>query len=499
MNLFVNAAPLRELYTVEQVRDIEAVAIDIDGIPGIELMHRAAQACWTIAQQRFADAQSIVVMCGKGNNAGDGFLLALLAHAAGKVVNVVLCADATRLHGDAAKAYAELRAAAIPVQGFTEFAASAAPADLYIDAMLGTGLRGAPADTLADAITWLNVDKKRVLAIDIPSGLNADTGVAEGVCVHADLTVTFIGLKRGLMTGKARNFCGDVYVDRLGIPDSTFKAESHRGRAVSWHDVSALLPPLKPAAYKHQRGHCLIIGGAAGMGGAICLAAEACLRAGAGLVTAMLHAQHLSALNVRCPEVMAQPFSDAPALQSAIQRANVVVIGPGLSQADWAVTAVKLVLDSKKPCVLDADALRIAAVHAFDLSGTVITPHPGEAAALLQHNATTIENDRYDAIAQLVVHCKAAVVLKGAGSLIADAKRLSVLTGGNAGMATAGSGDVLSGIIGALLAQGLRGFDAALLGAAWHAEAGDRASALGQHGMIASDLIQHIAAVANHP
>jgi NAD(P)H-hydrate epimerase len=358
---------------------------------------------------------------------------------------------------------------------------------------------GAVKDDLADVISWLNTQHKSVIAIDVPSGLNPDNGVAEGVCVQAQCTISFIGLKRGLLTAKARNYCGDIYVDRLGIPDSTFKAEVHRGRAMSWSDTYVLLPHIKPASYKHQRGHCLIIGGAAGMGGAVCLAAESCLRAGAGLVTAFLHPQHLSALNVRCPEVMAHGFSDATAIHAAIAHANAIVIGPGLAQADWAVAAVKSALDSKKPIIMDADALRIAAHHDWDLSHAILTPHPGEAAALLKTPTAQLEHDRFLAVQQLQEKTQATVLLKGAGSLIADAKRLAVLCGGNAGMATAGSGDVLSGVIGALLAQGLRGFDAALLGGAWHAEAGDRAAIAGQHGMIASDLIKQLAQVANQP
>ena len=497
MKLIADSARLRELFTTEQVRDIEAVAIDVDGIPGQQLMRRAAQATLTVLLARWPTAKRLVVLCGKGNNAGDGFVLATLATQQGLLVDVVLCGEVNALNGDAAQAYGELLAAGVTPELFAPFRARSGDHDVAVDAMLGTGLRGAPAGVFVDAITWLNVAQKPCIAIDVPSGLNADTGVAAGACVHADVTVTFIGLKRGLMTGLARNFCGDIHVDRLGIPDSTFAAESHRGRAVSWPETRALLPHLKPASFKHQRGHCLIIGGASGMGGAVCLAAEACLRAGAGVVSALLHPQHLVALNVRCPEVMAQGFSDAAALHAAIARATAIVIGPGLSQADWAIAAVKAALDSKKPIVLDADALRIVAAQAFDVAHAILTPHPGEAAALLKCKTADIEHDRYAAVQHLSEQTAATIILKGAGSLIADSKRLVVLTGGNAGMATAGSGDVLAGIAGALLAQGLRGFDAAQLAASWHAEAGDRAATHGQLGIIASDLIAQIPLVAN--
>ncbi len=499
MKLHVSDASLRELFTVAQVRDIESVAIDIDGIPSLHLMRRAAQATLTVVQQRYPSLKKLSVLCGKGNNAGDGFMLATLAHAQKLAVEVVTCADVSTLKNDALNAYNTCLATGIVPVPFAAFCTRANDADVLVDALLGIGLSGAVNEPFCDVIRWINAAHTPVVAMDVPSGLDADTGVAHGAVVAAQCTVTFIGLKRGLLTGQARNYCGDIYVDRLGIPDSTFKAESHRGRALSWPDVRALMPTLPPAAHKHQRGHCLIIGGAAGMGGAVCLAAESALRAGAGLVTAFLHPHHVSALNVRCPEVMANGFSDAAALQHAIARATAIVIGPGLSQAEWALAAVKRVLDSKKPVVLDADALRLVAQQEWSLADTIITPHPGEAAALLKSSTAAVESDRYAAVLQLQEQSGATVLLKGAGTLIADSRRLAVLGGGNAGMATAGCGDVLAGIIGALLAQGLRGFDAALLGGAWHAEAGDRAAANGQRGMIASVVVAQLAAAANQP
>lgn len=481
-----------DLYTVEQVRALDRRAIDEFGVPGIELMRRAAWAGWSSLRRHWPEARRVAVYCGPGNNGGDGFLLALLAREAGLQVEVMALADAA--HGDAALARQAWMQAGGRVRRWAQ-GQSLPLADVHVDALYGTGLRRAPQPAVAALINAINADPAPVLALDVPSGLDADTGVCPGDAVRADVTVSFIAAKRGLHTGHAADHVGRLQLDALGLPDTLCAGMPVDARLLE----PCQLPPRPRAAHKGDSGHVLAIGGDLGTAGAIRLCAEAALRAGSGLVSVATRAEHLVALNSARPELMAHAVDGPQALEPLIERASVLAVGPGLGQRAWGHALWLTALDAGKPLVLDADGLNLLAREPRTFSSpAVLTPHPGEAARLLQVSVATIEADRFAAARRLAERCGAVVVLKGAGSLIADpAGHVAVCPWGNPGMASGGMGDLLTGIIAALLAQGCDAGEAARLGVGLHARAGDRAAANGERGLLASDLLPLLRRLGN--
>jgi ADP-dependent NAD(P)H-hydrate dehydratase / NAD(P)H-hydrate epimerase len=484
------------LYTAAQVRALDRSAIDGYGIPGYTLMQRAADAAWRILRRRWPQARNIAVLCGPGNNGGDGYVLARLAREEGFDV-MVMALDDRHLEdrhredrhddGDAALARKDWLGA-----GGQTLSSSAGlpPADVYVDALFGTGLTR-PVDGAARAlIETLNERNSAVLALDIPSGLSADTGDAHAVAVHAAVTTTFVAHKRGLFTGDAADYCGELILDTLGLPDTLYTNYPSDAQLLDVREMMRWLPARARNAHKGKYGHVLAIGGDSGMGGAIRLAGEAALRVGAGLVSVATRSEHISALNAARPELMAHAVSDAAALTPLLQRANVLALGPGLGQSAWSKTLFAAALSADKSCVIDADALNLLAGDPRPLpKQTVLTPHPGEAARLLGADTSEIGHDRFAAVREIARRYNAVVVLKGAGSLIATPQgEVAVCPWGNPGMASGGMGDVLTGVVAGLLAQGLESWQAACLGVALHAQAGDIAALSGEAGMIASDL-----------
>ena len=474
-----------ELYSVDQVRALDRRAIDALGIPGIELMRRAAAAAFASLQRHWPRARRIAVYCGPGNNGGDGFLLRALALQAG--YQVMLFALSGESRGDAATARGRFEEAGGQVQPWS--AVTGLPvADVHVDALYGTGLARAPEPAVADLLWRLNAGGEPILALDVPSGLNADTGQCPGEAISADVTVSFIAHKRGLHTGQAADHVGVLELDTLALPD-----ELREGIAPDAEVLQpATLPPRPRHAHKGSNGHVLAIGGDLGTAGAIRLCGEAALRAGAGLVSVATREANLIALNSARPELMAHGVDGPQALQPLLQRADVLALGPGLGQGAWGHALWLTALDMGMPMVLDADGLNLLArePRTFEAT-TVITPHPGEAARLLERSIADIEADRYAAVRALARKYNAVAVLKGAGSLIADPHgRVAVCPWGNPGMATGGMGDLLTGIVAALLAQGCEGWAAACLGVGLHARAGDAAAADGgERGLLATDLL----------
>jgi len=481
-----------ELYTVAQVRALDRRAIEVLGVPGFELMRRAAWAALSSLRRHWPQAQRIAVHCGPGNNGGDGFLLAALAREAGLHVDVLALGDASG--GDAGSARLAWKDAGGAVRLWR--AGDALPeADVHVDALYGTGLRRAPEPPVAALIEAINTSGVPVLALDVPSGLDADTGQVPGVAIHAAVTVSFIAAKRGQHTGHAAACVGTLELDVLGLPESL------------WHGVlpdahllqAAQLPPRLRDAHKGTNGHVLVIGGEHGMAGAIRLCGEAALRAGAGLVSVATRAEHLFALNAARPELMMHGVDGPQALEPLLARASVLAMGPGLGQGAWSHALWLTALDSGKPLVLDADGLNLLAREPRRFAQpAVLTPHPGEAARLLGCSVAEVEADRFAAARALADRHHAVVVLKGAGSLIAAPDgRLDVCPWGNPGMATGGMGDLLTGVIAALLAQGCEAWQAACLGTGLHARAGDRAARQGERGLLASDLLAPLRALGN--
>ncbi len=476
------------LYSAAQVRDLDASLIAA-GIPGFELMQRAARAMWRAIVRRWPNAAELSVVAGHGNNAGDGYLVATLALRAGWRVQVLAAADPQRLQGDAALAHAQALAAGVNVQAWT---AQATLSGVVLDALLGTGLAGEVREPYASVIVAINACGLPVAAVDIPSGLCADTGQILGVAVRADLTVTFIGLKLGLFTAQAADFVGELVFNDLQAPPELLTRVCASAKRL----MPGNLPRLTSrslTAHKGQAGHVLLIGGDRGFGGAILLSAEAALRSGAGMVSLATRSEHVPAALARLPEVMTVGTHSANQLMGLLEQASVLVVGPGLGQAAWGRSLLSAAANAPLPQVWDADALNLLAKGGLALpAGCVITPHPGEAARLSGISTAAVQADRFTVARELSKKYSAVVVLKGAGSLIASPDgRLALCDRGHPAMATAGLGDVLAGLVGALLAQGMEAFDAACLAVWLHASAGELQGRLGR-GLAASDLIPAI-------
>jgi len=482
----------RNLHTVEQLRAMERAALSALGISGPELMRRAANAALNTLRRHWPQVQQICIHCGPGNNGGDGFLLGVLAREAG--LHVELVALTASSHGDAAAARAAWEAGGGRIRSWD--AQGALPeAELHVDALYGIGLNRAPEPMPARLIGAINRSGRPVLALDVPSGLDTDTGHCPGAVVRADVTVTFIAGKRGLHTGRAADQVGVIELATLGVPDSVYTDTLPDAQLLA----AEALPPRARYANKGNYGHVLVIGGEHGMAGAARLAGESALRAGAGLVSVATRAGHVFALNTARPELMVHGVDGPQALAPMLERASVLAVGPGLGQAAWGHALWLTALDAGKPLVLDADGLNLLArePRRFD-TPTVLTPHPGEAARLLGVAAAAVEQDRFAAVRELARRHRAVVVLKGAGSLVADPDgRLDVCPWGNPGMASGGMGDLLTGIVAALLAQGCHPWEAACLGVGLHARAGDCAARQGERGLLASDLLAPLRVLGN--
>ncbi|AHL76882.1 hypothetical protein CH92_18055 [Stutzerimonas stutzeri] len=474
------------LYSAAQVRELDARLIAA-GTPGFELMQRAAHAGWRALRRHWPDSQEVTVLAGRGNNAGDGYLIAALAQRAGRQVQVIAVGDPLQLQGDAASAFNEAQAAGVRV---TPWSSGAELHGVLVDALLGTGITGEVREPYASAIRAMNKSALPILAVDLPSGLCADTGCLLGEVVRAELTVTFIGLKLGLFTGEGPDRIGALVFDDLQADAQAIEQNAYAAVRLSEAGLPKLAP-RSPTAHKGSLGQVLVIGGDLGTGGAALLTAEAALRCGAGMVTLATRPEHVTAALVRRPEIMCSGVESTYALTGLTQRADVLVIGPGLGQAPWGRSLLSLAPQCRVPQVWDADALNLLATGAVELpSDCLLTPHPGEAARLL--GIAQVQADRPGAARALAARFDCAVLLKGAGTLIADRDgRLALCDRGHPAMASAGLGDVLAGVAGALLAQGLQPYDAACLSVWLHATAGHRLGQQGR-GLAAADLIPTI-------
>lgn len=486
------------LYRAQEVRALDRTVTAVFDVPGIVLMERAAASALRHLRRRWPRARRIAILCGHGNNGGDGFLLAQLAVDEGLEVAVEMVGDAARLRGDALAAAKRCESAGVRVEtsGF-----DLGRFDVVVDAMLGTGLDREVSATFASAIEKTNRCRRPVLCIDMPSGLHSDTGARLGAAVRATSTITFIGLKRGLFTGVGPELAGRVEFDALQVPEAAYSRVAPSANRMRLADFREDLAPRSRAAHKGRFGHVLVIGGDEGMPGAPRLAAEAAARSGAGLVTVATRAAHAPSIPLTRPELMSCAVEDEAALTPLLERASVVAVGPGLGAAQWGRLMFDAALAAAKPVVLDADALNLLAEGGRELApgSTVLTPHPGEAARLLGIGSADVEADRFAAVERIRIRSGAVVVLKGAGTLVAgDGELVSVCDAGNPGMASGGMGDVLCGVIAGLAAQGFSLSRAAEMGVCAHAEAGDAAARDGgERGMLAGDVIAMLRRVLN--
>lgn len=472
-------------------------AIQRLGIPGLTLMERAGTRAYRTLRASWPERRRMRVFCGTGNNGGDGYIIAALAQLDGLDVEVLQLGDPARLRGDAATAanrYLDTggRRSAFSGDVDTEDA-------ILVDALFGTGLDRPVEGAWRDAILAMNASPSPVFAVDIPSGLHGDTGAVLGVAVEAEATMTFLALKRGLYTGAGPGHVGRLRFDDLDVPDAAAEGIEPAARRVAYEHVRGLLGPRRRTGHKGHYGHVLVIGGDHGMGGAVLLAGMSALRAGAGLVSVATRERHVGGLLAAQPELMVHGIEEPAGIEPLLARASVVLLGPGLGQSAWGRALFAQALDSGKPLVLDADGLNLLNGTSTRRDDWVLTPHPGEAARLLGLPVTDVQADRFAVADAIVKRYGGVVVLKGAGTVIAGAAAVpSVCAGGNPGLATGGTGDVLAGLITALRAQGIGSRQAAETGVCVHAEAGDRiARARGERGLAASDLPAMIRTLVN--
>lgn len=490
-----------QLYSAAQTRELDRLAMAA-GIPGAELMTRAGQAAFDTLRRLWPRAHRLAVLCGGGNNGGDGYVVAHLAWQAGLAPRIYFTREPAELSGDALTMAQRCQAAAIPMQRLTPQTLPQ-EADLLVDGLLGTGLSGTLRDDVATLLQALRECRLPSLALDIPSGLSADTGMPLGPVLSADATCTFIGVKRGLLTGAGPAHTGALSFFPLAVPASVYQQLNALWRPRP-QDLAVALPPRRRDAHKGHHGHVLVIGGDYGFGGAALMTAQAAARTGAGLVSLATRAEHVAASLIRQPEVMAHAVQDADQLAPLLKTATVVAVGPGLGQQAWGRCMLDAALASGKPLVVDADGLNRLAQLDVGQGDWVLTPHPGEAARLLATDTATVNQDRFAALEMLATRYGGTVLLKGVGTLVAGEPEQpggpsrALVTDGNPGMATGGMGDVLTGVIAGLRAQGVAPFAAAALAAMVHGRAADQAAEqAGERGMLASDLMVPLQAQVN--
>ncbi|MEZ5489338.1 MAG: NAD(P)H-hydrate dehydratase [Gammaproteobacteria bacterium] len=528
MNMQVARLP-RALYQAAQVRELDRLAIEGCGIEGFTLMQRAAAAAFNGLIERWPQTRHLLVFAGTGNNGGDGYVVAGLARDFGLNPEIIQVGDHSALRGDAwrARSFAEQRG--VSITGFDReslLGSGSYPEDhtLIVDALLGTGLDRPLSGAYAEAVATINDLPFPVLSIDIPSGLCSDTGSVLGDAVQASLTTTFIGMKQGLLTAAGVDKTGALVYHDLEVPERVFHSEnspapaSHR---IDMNLVARLLQPRQRSANKGTCGHTVILGGDYGFGGAALMASAAALRAGSGLVSVITRSVNRCGFLARQPEVMMVGSEDPDEWQSRVnallERASVIVVGPGLGRGPWARELLGLALRAQAgretPLVVDADGLNLLA-EGMETDGEqisardnwILTPHPGEAARLLGCGTAEINADRFAAVRRLHYRWGGAVLLKGAGSLLCvgalhdslQAHRIELCSEGNPGMASGGMGDVLSGLIGGLVAQGYSLDDSLRIAVCVHGEAADLAAAeAGQRGLVATDLLPFIQRLIN--
>ncbi len=484
------------LYSAEAVRQLDAIAINQFNIPGYELMQRAAAVVFKHLQNTWPLAKQILVCCGAGNNAGDGYVIAKLAMQAGLTVNVISLVKPDKLQGDAKLAWQDWHSLGHQLVEYSEERLQ--QSDIIIDALLGTGLQRDVEGQWADLIEAINDSDRPVIAVDIPSGLCADTGRVAAHAIVATTTISFIGLKKGLFTHLGVEHCGELIFDDLALPEGVYARQPAQAKLLDWSKLQSAIKPRKASAHKHQFGHVLILGGDLGMPGAVRLVAEAALRAGAGMVTVVSHHQHAAVLLAGRPEIMLSPTVDGHVSGSVLAAADALIVGPGLTDSRWSQNLLSAALECRAPKVMDAGALRLLSAEAINRDDWVLTPHAGEAAALLGETSAVIQASRFASVELLQQKYGGHIVLKGAGSLVQSPDELTHLCPyGNPGMASAGMGDVLSGVIAGFIAQGYELALASRLGVCIHAIAGDQAAADGQTGLLASDLFPFIRELVN--
>lgn len=494
---------MHPVFKADSIKVIERAAAKAQGFAMFELMQRAGRAAFDCLEREWPLAHRIVVVTGSGNNAGDGLIVAGLAHNAGMQVTLVPIKPLDELSGDAAKAWKELEAEKLPIREPSH--ALFEQADVIVDALLGTGFKGQLRDHYGQVIKHINQSGMPVLSLDVPSGTYADTGLCAEFCIKADHTVSFIFYKVCQVINEGLAAQGELHLATLGVSQSQFYQQQPVAWKQSYSDVIGEIPERSATTFKHACGHLLCVGGDFTMGGAIMLATESALRSGAGLVTTFLHPDNRSAALGFCPEAMwhgvaFEELSFNSLIDANPQQFNAVVIGPGLGRSEWGrqvfAQSFAFTIQQKLPCLIDGDGLYW--LQQFIEQGNdlpellIVTPHVGEAARLLSWDTGKVSEDRINAAQAIAERYQCVCLLKGAGTILADGQQVQIAGGAHPAMATAGLGDVLSGLIGSLLVQGMSAWDATRVATSIHFAAGVEAAGDRVRGMLASELIESI-------
>jgi len=496
-----------ELYTTSEIKRIDGLAIKEKSITPYSLMEKAAIFSYRAIFDRWPETKNMIVFCGKGNNAGDGYLLASLAKKAGVEVTIICPEKPKNISAASSQALNLVKSMKIKILGIKQFSNLAKPnkKTIIVDALLGIGIKGQVSGKISSAIKEMNSLGKTnlVVSLDIPSGLCADTGKILGIAIKADLTLTYIGLKRGLYTSDGRSCSGEILLDYLDVkPSIRSKIKNSTYLLDSTKPLNKLIN-RNLNSHKGNYGHLMVIGGDKGFGGAAILAAKCAAMSGCGLVSLATRSVHISAALNSCPEVMAKGVDSGQDLESSLGSPDVIVIGPGLGKNAWAEQMLQKTFiecnNRNIPLVMDADALNIMTSLKLKVMAPkklVITPHPGEAALLLKKDIMRIEEDRFKSAEELSKKFNSVTVLKGSGTIVCsnlNKLKLGVCESGNPGMASGGMGDILSGLIGSFIAQGLSLQEATETAVEIHSASADLASHdLGELGLLASDVMETI-------
>ncbi|MFC0336223.1 NAD(P)H-hydrate epimerase [Kushneria avicenniae] len=481
------------LYSAGQVQALDQSTI-AQGVPGFTLMMQAGRAALDEIVRRWPAARRLCILCGGGNNGGDGYVVAALARRQGLEVQLLALRAPDQLQGEAGEAVRFARESGVIIENWHQDVEIPVDTDVIVDALLGTGTRGEIRAPFDDAIACINRSSAPVVALDIPSGLNADTGALLGETVEAVLTVTFIARKFGLYTGQAPDVTGEIVLAPLAVAESTLSESDYVGELLEAARLQGTLPRRRPTTHKGHCGHLLVVGGQPGFGGSTIMSAETAARLGAGLVSLATASVHIPPALTRCPEMMVHEARNGLDLESLVDKATAVLIGPGLGQGAWGQGLMQTVMNAAGPRLVDADGLHLlAAGYAGERRDDwILTPHPGEAAMLLDCSVAEVQADRYQAALNLHRRYGGVIVLKGAGTLVIGGEgpeACFISPFSNPGMASGGMGDVLGGMIASLLVQGLSPLEAAASGVLIHGLAADDAAREhGERGLLASDL-----------
>ena len=496
-----------KLYTAKETKKIDNLAIKEKEISGYSLMQKAAEFALDVILKEFGPLEELVIFCAKGKNSGDGFLLGSLAKEFGLNVTIVTCCPSKEIKGVSSKAFKEMKASKARIISINSIGKlKVSRKAVIVDALIGTGIKGNLRKNIKDSILALNRlgTKLPVVSLDIASGVNPDTGKVEDICVYADITTTFVAQKRGCFTSIGKKVSGEVMYSDLEIPKQLFSKVTSTSSIINFEENLDKVVYREQDAHKGNFGHVLVVGGDRGLGGAGLMASKAAVYSGAGLTSLVTRPEHVNASLVSCPEVMVKGVNSGQDLEEHLIKPTVIAIGPGLGQTAWSEQMIQRVFwEAEKRdvvVIMDADALNL--LPKLKLSSKlprrlVLTPHPGEAATLLNTNVETIESDRFAYAAKIQKKFNATVVLKGSGTVICYKKngiqQWGVCNAGNPGMASGGMGDVLTGIIAGMSAQGLTPKEACEVGVDLHAKAADQASFdLGEVGLTPSDVIEEL-------